>query len=329
MTRLYVICGHGHGDPGSAGGGLNEADLVRDLASEMAKIPGVEVLDTSKNWFAQNLVNGDLKKKVGGDPVLELHMDWSGSASARGGHVIVDADLTADRHDTALADYISKRFPGRSDKLVKRNNLANLNRAQRNGINYRLLECCFISNAGDRESFCGDLAGIASGIAGCFGLESSGSATPAPAPSPAPAPDPAPAPKPAAKPGVKDYQAWLNRTYGYSIAVDGKFGPDSKRHAVMALQTEYNRQFGEKLAVDGRPGPATKAAWSRHNIKRGANGNITRNIQGLLIANGYDPNGFDSSFGPGCEAAVIAFQKAQGLADDGVVGKNTLAALTA
>lgn len=132
-----------------------------------------------------------------------------------------------------------------------------------------------------------------------------------------------------AKTTVADFQKWLNKTYGYSLAVDGKFGPDSKKHAVMALQTEYNRQFGEKLAVDGSPGPKTKAAWSRHNIRRGAKGNITCVIQMLLYSKGYDPKGFDGSFGAGCEAAVKRFQADNSLAKDGIVGKNSLVKLTA
>lgn len=141
---------------------------------------------------------------------------------------------------------------------------------------------------------------------------------------------PAATQKPAAVTGrVADFQRWLNTTYGYSLAVDNKFGPDTNKHAVKALQTEYNRQFGEKLAVDGIPGPATKAAWSRRNIKQGARGNITRIIQGLLYSRGYDPNGFDSIFGAGCKAAVEKFQAASRLYKDGVVGKNTLVALTA
>lgn len=130
-----------------------------------------------------------------------------------------------------------------------------------------------------------------------------------------------------AKPTVADVQRWLNDTYGYKLALDGKLGPDSKKHAVMALQTEYNRQYGEHLTVDGKAGPATRAAWSRHNIRRGAKGNITRNIQGLLIAKGYDPNGFDSSFGPGCEAAVKRFQSVSGLHSDGAVGSGTFSKL--
>ena len=53
---------------------------------------------------------------------------------------------------------------------------------------------------------------------------------------------------------------------------------------------------------------------------------ITR-IQQELVARGYDPKGVDGKFGPGCEAAVKAFQQDSGLAVDGSVGKATLAAL--
>lgn len=169
--KLYVICGHGNGDPGSSGGGETEADLVRRLAKRMKALGGasVEVLDTSKNWYAQGLVNSALKKKVGRNPVVELHLD-AANGSARGGHVIIDADLSADANDKALADYISKKFPGRSEKLVKRNNLANLNRAQAQGINYRLLECCFIDNKGDRETFIADMDEVAAVILAAFGI---------------------------------------------------------------------------------------------------------------------------------------------------------------
>ena len=172
---LYVICGHGNGDPGSSGGGYTEADLVRRLAKRMRAIGGssVDVLDTSKNWYAQGLVNSALKNRVGRNPVIELHMD-AANGKARGGHVIIDADLSADASDKALASYIAGKFPGRSEKLVKRNNLANLNRAQAQGIDYRLLEVCFIDNKQDREALLADMDEVAAGILAAFGIAAKG-----------------------------------------------------------------------------------------------------------------------------------------------------------
>lgn len=171
MTKLYVICGHGAGDPGAVGGGKNEAALVRQLAAHMKALGGsnVEVLDSSKNWYASSLVNSALKKKVGSNPVIELHMD-SASASAKGGHVIISAKYSADAWDKALAANIAKMFPGRSESIVKRSDLANINRAAAQGINYRLLECCFISDSADRAKFIAQMDDVAKTILAAFGI---------------------------------------------------------------------------------------------------------------------------------------------------------------
>lgn len=50
-------------------------------------------------------------------------------------------------------------------------------------------------------------------------------------------------------------------------------------------------------------------------------------LQKELTAWGYDPNGIDGSFGPGCKAAVKQFQKDNGLSVDGSVGPATKAKL--
>ena len=47
-------------------------------------------------------------------------------------------------------------------------------------------------------------------------------------------------------------------------------------------------------------------------------------LQKELYAQGYDPKGTDGNFGPGCKAAVIAFQKDHKLTQDGSVGLATL-----
>jgi putative chitinase len=50
-------------------------------------------------------------------------------------------------------------------------------------------------------------------------------------------------------------------------------------------------------------------------------------LQQALQAAGFSPGAIDGSFGPGTEAAVLAFQRSEGLAADGIVGPNTAAAL--
>ena len=100
MAKLYIICGHGAGDPGAVGNGYQEAERVRALAARMKALGGadVEVLDTSRNWYADGGVNS--LTVPSGAPVLELHMD-SATASARGGHVVIYGGYSADAQDTA------------------------------------------------------------------------------------------------------------------------------------------------------------------------------------------------------------------------------------
>lgn len=165
---LFIICGHGAGDPGACGNGYQEAELVRVLARRIAHFGGVEVMigDMSKNWYKEKLVNNTNIPK--GAKVLELHLDSNPDVGPHGAHVIIDADFEPDKWDIALAEFISGILPGRSEIIVKRNNLANPNRAQAAGINYRLLECGFISNPGDVEIFNSRMDEIAKGILGCF-----------------------------------------------------------------------------------------------------------------------------------------------------------------
>ena len=126
---------------------------------------------------------------------------------------------------------------------------------------------------------------------------------------------------------IRAFQKWMNSTYGWAMAEDGISGPDTRKHAVMALQTELNKQFGKGLAVDGAFGNKTYAACV--SVKENARGNITRIIQGMLYCKGYDPHGFDGIFGAGCAKAVRAFQTNNGLTPDAVAGKNTFRKLMA
>lgn len=169
MAKLFVICGHGAGDSGAVGGGYTEANLVRRLAERIKALGGssVQVGDTSVNWYLSDYISKG--KCPSGVPVVELHMD-SASASAKGGHVIIKEGLAADSYDKALASFITGMFPGRSVTIDGRSDLANPKRAAKMGVNYRLLECCFISNDGDRTKFINQMDDVARGILSAFGI---------------------------------------------------------------------------------------------------------------------------------------------------------------
>ena len=56
---------------------------------------------------------------------------------------------------------------------------------------------------------------------------------------------------------------------------------------------------------------------------------MVTDLQEALTAAGYNPGAADGTFGEQTEAAVVAFQEANGLAVDGRVGPETAAALNA
>ena len=143
---------------------------MRWLALRMKDLGGknVVLLDTSRNWYADGGINSLTIPSE--DCLLELHMDSAG-ASARGGHVIIYGGFDADEYDKALAAFIADYFPGRSVTISKRKDLANPNRAAQRGINYRLLETCFISNAADLAKFNAHIDEVAAGILGAFGIK--------------------------------------------------------------------------------------------------------------------------------------------------------------
>ena len=176
--HLYVICGHGAGDPGACGNGYSEAERVRALGARIAELGGTSVtlLDTSRNWYADRGING--LSIPSGDALVELHMDSAGPG-ARGAHVIIASGAGGpDQYDRALADRLCAIFPGRANRVVERSDLANPNRARRSGIGYRLAENGFITDAHDVETFRSRLDEIAGAYLDAFGI-AAGSAAPA------------------------------------------------------------------------------------------------------------------------------------------------------
>ena len=127
---------------------------------------------------------------------------------------------------------------------------------------------------------------------------------------------------------VKTLQEKLN-ALGYDCgSVDGIFG--AKTYAAVTAFQKAN-----SLGVDGIVGKLTWAklydatpvnvtpVTTQPMLRTGSRGDAVRKLQELLNAKGYTCGNVDGIFGSKTYAAVLAFQKANGLAADGIVGSLT------
>ena len=133
---------------------------------------------------------------------------------------------------------------------------------------------------------------------------------------------------------VKTLQEKLNAKGFDSGNVDGIFG--AKTYAAV---TAFQKANG--LGVDGIVGkltwaklygvspamPVETTVVGRPMVSYGSRGDAVRRLQELLNALGYDCGSVDGIFGSKTKAAVLAFQKANGLGADGIVGPLTWAKL--
>ena len=127
---------------------------------------------------------------------------------------------------------------------------------------------------------------------------------------------------------VKTLQDKLNALGYNSGSVDGIFG--AKTYAAV---TAFQKANG--LGVDGIVGKLTWAklydatpvnvtpVTTQPMLRTGSRGDAVRKLQELLNAKGYTCGSVDGIFGSKTYAAVLAFQKANGLAADGIVGSLT------
>lgn len=82
----------------------------------------------------------------------------------------------------------------------------------------------------------------------------------------------------------------------------------------------------EEVKMGGKP-ETDKAEKTPPTLRRGSRGDDVKKLQETLNALGYDCGAADGIFGAKTEIAVRSFQEANGLAADGIAGKNTLALL--
>lgn len=119
---------------------------------------------------------------------------------------------------------------------------------------------------------------------------------------------------------------YMLRNAGYDVDTDGIFGSATET-VVRSFQAENG------LAADGIVGKKTWAVlrWKFNPLpvlRRGSRGEAVKYLQSKLLSKLYPVGEIDGIFGAATERAVREFQEENGLAVDGIVGKNTWAKLT-
>lgn len=265
-TRIYVIAGHGAGDPGTCAFNFTEAERVRTLAGRIKALGGsyVTLGDTSRDYYQDN---GIASLRIPKDTqIVELHMD-SGVPQARGGHVIIKQGFEPDAFDRALADNIARIFPGRASKIVGRNDLQNVNVAASRGYGYRLVECGFISNCEDLNTFNNKTDDVARAILSSFGIVANGNVAPV-APS---------------KPVVSNPSSYNGPklAFTYSVQAGGKVWPEVRDLSDWAGQGDGVPITGIAIKVN-----VGSVKYRVHTVNGGW----------LCWVNGYNWNDYDNGY---------------------------------
>lgn len=127
---------------------------------------------------------------------------------------------------------------------------------------------------------------------------------------------------------VATAQKALNSKFNAGLSVDGIWGPACKKAYIKAIQSALNSVYGAGLATDGIWGTNTSNACAAHVLSEGANNLYVGVLQIGLYAHSITLNsGIDNDFGPSTKQGVIKFQSSQGLAADGMAGRDTFARL--
>ena len=122
---------------------------------------------------------------------------------------------------------------------------------------------------------------------------------------------------------IRKLQSWLNNSFGFALAVDGKMGDLTKEAMIKAFQILANKLLGAKLAVDGDYGNKSKAYGKKALVKLGKEGLFVILLSGILAAEGLTDREMHEKCDEIMKNEIIAFQGANGLKKDGECGERT------
>lgn len=124
--------------------------------------------------------------------------------------------------------------------------------------------------------------------------------------------------------GIECTMSWQNKVQITAVSNIGpKSGYPSRKWAGHGKLPFINYSNENQNDSHG-PSGDSKVDVSKYPIlKKGSKGYYVVILQKLLVEKGYDPNGIDGVFGPGCDKAVRQYQKDHKLVVDGCVGPKT------
>lgn len=333
--RGVIDPGHGGSDRANRGPtGYIEADGVLDISKRLKqKLESTGAFDI-KLTRDRDMTLGLTERAViadnyNADLFISEHTN-AGPASAGGTVVFYSVDLPGNR---AFAEELAKEISstlGISNRGAKtRESTRNpgedyytvIDAAQDRGIrNVYLIESAFHSNPAEEKLLLNaskrDAIAEAQARVICrrFNVSYNGAPSTPDAPTPPPPSDVA-----GANTDNLNLQRTLNRlkirdNNGNALSEDGIMGPRT-REAVRKFQSVVG------IPVDGIPGPQTMGAinsiLSKPMLRNGSRGTAVRYIQFRV------DTAIDGIFGSNTKAAVISFQRNNGLSADGIVGPRT------
>jgi N-acetylmuramoyl-L-alanine amidase len=308
-TKIAVYAGHGGYDSGAQSGDLKEKDLnlaVSNTVTAFLRQYGYTVINNRTTDVDRDITKDAQKANENNvNGLVEIHFNSNAGEPGSGTEVFYQIRNT-DGLSRTLASAIQTRIValGFKDRGIK--TLANSTGGDYFGILRLtnapavLVECAFINNPADMELLDIDKMSraIADGIREVFPVSEGDILT-------------------------RSIQKTLNHRYGTGLVIDGLFGPSTRKALIIGLQKELNKT-GANLVPDGVFGPLTKAAIVL--LYQGSRGYMVYLMQSALYGKNYGicPNGiFDSS----TRNTVMAFQRNNGLAADGIAGPQTMEAL--
>lgn len=320
--KVFIDPGHGGKDPGAVGNGLREKDVTLEIAkliqSKLSNYATVRLSRTSDRYISVS-ERARSANNWGADLFVSVHINAGGGTGYEDYiyNGLSNASRTAKIRDVIHSEIVNQMSAVR-DRGKKKANFAVLRETRMPAV---LTENLFIDTKADAEllkdsSFLNRIAtGHVNGIVKALNLDRSTKSSENPSTE-----DTSSTATESASSTIEMIQRTLNRRYGFNIAEDNKFGPETKRALVKAYQIELNEQFNAGLVVDGIFG--TKTYNASVNVGIGARGNLTWILQAALRCRGYRL-AVDGIFGNETQRVVRQFQSDSNITVDGIAGRNT------